>query len=120
MLVLLLKIHQKLFYGNGRLDSTLSNLLVEGVVEEIQGKVQAWREKKPGGAPAIYLPKIVEELQIEQLPLRDILQVMERHPRCRENPNFRVENIITHVVIPHVPDELWDIYGSVKKTKRII
>ena len=93
-------------------DSTLSNLMLKGVVDAI-------KEKTREGVPSFYFPKIITELQIEQLTLREILEVWERSIQAAQgDPDFRIQDILTHVFIPHVPEQLWNTYlNKLKETK---
>jgi len=84
-------------------DSTLSNLMLKDVVDAMKTKVKE-------GTPSFYFPKVITELQTEGLTLKEILEIWERSIRYAQGDNtFRIEDIITHVFMPRVPEDLWDI-----------
>jgi len=94
-------------------DSTLVNLMPKGIVEAMKAKVKE-------GVYSIYFPKVISELQIEGLTLKEILEIFERSiQEAQGDPSFRIESIITHVFMPSVPNELWDIYlEQLKEVKK--
>jgi len=92
-------------------DSTLSNLMLTEIVDSIKAKVKE-------GVPSIYFPKIITELQIEQLNLKEIFEILERSIQSSQNNfEFQIQQILTHVFIPKVPEQIWDVY--LEKLKKI-
>lgn len=96
-------------------DSTLVNLLPKEIIDAVEKKVVS-------GVPSIYFPKVIEELQIEGLSLREILEIWERSiQHARGDESFKIQNIITHVFMPRVSEELWDRYlDQLKNDKKYL
>jgi len=93
-------------------DSTLVNLLLKEVTDAMKAKVKE-------GVPSIYFPKVVTELQIEGLTLREIFEIMERSiQHVQGDASFRIEDIFTHVFMPQVPEEFWPQYLDTLKVAK--
>ncbi|OGS35148.1 MAG: hypothetical protein A2293_06770, partial [Elusimicrobia bacterium RIFOXYB2_FULL_49_7] len=85
-------------------DSTLANLLVEGVARALESTISK-------GMTSVFMPKLTHELQTQGLHLKEVLELMERSiQNAQRNSDFRIENIMTHVFIPQVPDALIEKY----------
>lgn len=93
-------------------DSTLANFLVKDVINELQ-------KAKKRGIPLMYFPKVINEVQTNGLSLKEILLVMERSIQTAlGDETLRLEDFMSHVVIPDVPYNVYNKYLEQLKEKK--